>query len=90
MSIETYRQIVNERLAAIEKARKSVKRASNLISSTFLWSALEQLKLARLEVEADLRAHERVAAEKAAEQCVHTDPPSALVNAAGSENSAGG
>lgn len=26
----------------------------------------------------------------AAEQCVHTDPPSALVSAAGSENSAGG
>ena len=25
-----------------------------------------------------------------AEQCVHTDPPSALVSAAGSENSAGG
>jgi len=30
------------------------------------------------------------ALEKAAEQCVHTDPPSALVSAADSTNTAGG
>jgi len=36
-----------------------------------------------------IRTHSRKL-KRAAEQCVHTDPPSALVSAAGSENSAGG
>jgi hypothetical protein len=35
MSIDSYRKITNERLAAIEKARKAVTRVNNLYWSTF-------------------------------------------------------
>jgi hypothetical protein len=64
MTIQNYREIVEERLAAIEKASRAVIRANKLYFSPSGKQALENLKLMKAEVEADLRAHERVAAEK--------------------------
>ena len=60
MTLEGYKAIVEERLKAIDGARRSIERANALCSSTFLWSALEQVRLARLEVESDLRHREKL------------------------------
>jgi hypothetical protein len=58
MSLEDYRKIVEERIAKIDRA---IKRLENFeYSSTFIWSAIESLVLAKLEIQNDLKQHERV------------------------------